>query len=174
MFILDFDDTLFNTHAFKQILPSLQADLYKEREKIKPLLLPEAISFLEFLQNTNQPLILLSLGEAGFQKAKIDITGIAKFFHSIHITADAKELAVGAILNEFKPDFAKATPGKKEEAWFINDKIEETKKVIQEFPKLKPILKKSPRFSEEEYKSSLMPYFSTLTEIQQYVEQQIK
>ena len=95
---------------------------------------------------------------------KIDITGIAKFFHLIHVTSDAKELAVGAILNEYK----------KEEAWFINDKIEETKKVIQEFPKLKPILKMSPRWPEEEYKLSLMPYFSTLTEIQQYVRKQLE
>src|SRR5690349_18709868 len=161
MFILDFDDTLFDTHSFKQILPGLSADLHQESEKIKPLLFPEAVSFLEFLQNTNQPLILLSLGENNFQKAKIDITGIAKFFDLVHITADSKELALNAILNDFKNE---------ENIWFINDKVEETKKVIECFPELKPILKMSPRFTEEEYRLSLMPYFSTLTEIQNYVE----
>lgn len=165
MFILDFDDTLFDTHSFKQILPGLSADLHKESEKIKPLLFPETISFLEFLQNTKQSLILLSLGEDNFQKAKINITGIAKFFDSVHIAADSKELALETILNEFKNE---------ENIWFINDKIEETKKVMASFPELKPILKTSPRFTEEEYRLSLIPYFSTLTEIQQYVQQQIK
>lgn len=165
MFIIDFDDTLFDTHSFKQEINYLSEDLYTQSDKIKNLLFSDAVSFLEFLKQTNQPLILLSLGEANFQKMKIDITGIAKFFHSIHITSDAKELAVDKILAEFKNE---------EDIWFINDKVEETKKVIEHFPHLKPILKMSPKFLEEEYKLSLMPYFSTLTDIQQYVEQQIK
>ena len=165
MFIIDFDDTLFDTHAFKQVLTNLPEDLYKQSSRIKEFLFPEAVSFLEFLKETNQPLILLSLGEANWQKTKIDITGIGRFFDLVCITADAKEEAVGKILNDFKM---------KKDIWFINDKIEETKKVIQEFPHLKPILKMSPKFSVEEYESSLMPYFSTLTLIQQYVEQQVK
>ena len=165
MFIIDFDDTLFDTHSFKQVLPNLSEDLHKESDSIKNLLFPEAVSFLEFLKQTNQPLILLSFGEANFQKTKINITGITKFFDSIHITTDAKELALDAILEEFKNE---------ENIWFINDKIEETKKVVERFPHLKPILKMSPRWPEEEYRLSLMPYFSTLTDIQQYVQQQIK
>jgi len=165
MFIIDFDDTLFDTHAFKQILPDLSEDLYQENDKIKNLLFPDAVFFLEFLKETNEPLILLSLGETDFQKIKIDITGVAKFFDLIHITADAKELAINKILNEFKNE---------ENIWFVNDKIEETKKIIQRFPQLKPILKKSSQFTSEEYCSSQIPYFGTLTQIQQYVEQQIK
>ncbi|TSC83787.1 MAG: Uncharacterized protein G01um101413_927 [Parcubacteria group bacterium Gr01-1014_13] len=165
MFIIDFDDTLFDTHGFKQVLTNLPEDLYKESEKIKNFLFPETISFLEFLKETNQPIVLLSLGEDNWQKMKIDITGIAKFFHSIHITAEDKELSVSKILNDFTAE---------KDIWFINDKIEETKKIIQHFPSLKPILKMSPRWPEEEYKLSLMPYFSSLIEIQQYVKQQIK
>ncbi len=165
MFIIDFDDTLFDTHSFKQILPDLSADLYQEREKIKNLLFPETIFFLEFLKQTSQPLVLLTLGEVGFQKTKIDITGIGAFFDLVCITADAKEETVGKILNDFKTE---------QDIWFINDKIEETKKVIQIFPHLKPILKMSPKFSATEYESSSMPYFSTLTLIQQYVSQQVK
>ena len=165
MFIIDFDDTLFDTHSFKQKVNYLSGDLYKQSDKIKDLLFPDAVYFLDFLKKTGQPLILLSLGEDNFQQMKIDITGIARFFNSIHITVVAKEEAMSKILEEFKNE---------ENIWFINDKIEETKKVIQLFPQLKPILKISPKFSEEEYKLSLMPYFSTLTDIQQYVEQQIK
>lgn len=165
MFIIDFDDTLFDTHSFKKILPDLSADLYQESEKIKKLLFPETIFFLEFLKQTNQPLVLLTLGEDNFQKMKIDITGISTFFDLVCITADNKEEAVGEILNQFQNE---------ENIWFINDKIEETKKVIQFFPHLKPVLKMSPRFSLREYEKSLMPYFSSLTLIQQYVQQQIK
>lgn len=165
MFIIDFDDTLFDTHSFKKILPDLSADLYQESEKIKPLLFPQTVSFLEFLKQTNQPLILLSLGEADFQKTKIDITGVDKFFDLVSITQDAKEKAMAKILNDFKTE---------KDVWFINDKIEETKKMIQMFPHLKPILKMSPRWPEEEYKQSLMPYFSTLTLIQEYVQEQVK
>jgi predicted phosphatase len=164
MFILDFDDTLFDTHSFKKILPSC-SDLSQESEKIKNLLFPETVFFLEFLKQTSQPLVLLTFGEANFQKTKINITGIDKFFDLVCITPDAKEKAVDQILNDFKTE---------KDVWFINDKIEETKKVIRHFPNLKPILKISPRFSIEEYKSSLMPYFPTLTLIQQYVQEQIK
>ncbi len=165
MFIIDFDDTLFDTHSFKQEIDYLTEDLYKQSGRIKEFLFPESASFLEFLKQTNQPLILLSLGEENFQKTKIDITGIGRFFDLIHITADAKEEAVRKILNDFKT---------KKDIWFINDKIEETKKVIKFFPHLKPILKMSPKFSAEEYELSSMPYFSTLTLIQQYVQQQVK
>ncbi len=165
MFIIDFDDTLFDTHAFKKILPDLEKDLYKESDKVKNLLFSDAVSFLEFLKQTNQPLILLSLGENNFQKTKINITGVDKFFDSVHITADSKELALSVILNDFKNE---------EDVWFINDKIEETKQVMAGFPQLKPILKISPRFTEDEYRLSLIPYFSTLTQIQQYVQEQIK
>lgn len=164
MFILDFDDTLFDTHSFKKMLPDLPADLYTESEKIKPLLFPDTIPFLEFLQSTGQPVVLLSFGETNWQKMKIDITGIAKFFNSIYLTPDAKEETTDKILAEFENE---------KTIWFINDKVEETKKIIQHFSQVKPILKVSPRFSEEEYKSSLLPYFSTLTEIQKYVQQQL-
>jgi predicted phosphatase len=165
MFIIDFDDTLFDTHSFKREINYLSEDLYKQSSRIKEFLFPEAVSFLEFLKQTSQPLILLSLGEASFQKTKIDISGISRFFDLVCVTADSKENAISQILNDFKTEA---------DIWFINDKIEETKKVIQVFPHLKPILKMSPKFSTEEYESSLMPYFSTLILIQQYVEQQAK
>lgn len=165
MFILDFDDTLFDTHLFKQMLPGFPEDLYEESDKIKNLLLPGAVSFLEFLKESGQKLILLSLGEESFQKAKIDITGIDKFFDAVHITPNNKELAVAEILKDFNGE---------KNIWLINDKIEETQSIIQLHPHIKPILRVSPKFLETDYKLSLMPYFSTLTEIQQYVEQQIK
>jgi predicted phosphatase len=162
MFIIDFDDTLFDTHALKKIL--VQSRQPEEKE-LKELLFSDAFSFLRYLKIVKQKLILLSFGEFSFQNKKINATGITHLFDEIIITTDCKELALEKILKEFNCE---------KDIWFINDKIEETKKILERFPKLKPILKKSPRFTDEEYGSAFIPCFSTLTQIQQYVEQRIK
>ena len=162
MFIIDFDDTLFDTHAMKKILT--QSRELAESELAK-LLLPDAFLFLHYLKTSNHKLILLSLGDLEFQNKKINATGIANFFDEIIITPDSKELILEKILKQFDGE---------KDIWFVNDKIKETKKIIQYHPKLKPILKMSPMFAKEEYELSQMPHFSTLTQIQQYVEQQIK
>ncbi len=163
MFIIDFDDTLFDTHALKKILA--QSSRALDEKELEELLFPDAFIFLQFLKTKNEKLILLSFGEFEFQNKKIDAAGITDLFDKIIITPDAKELAVEKILKQFDD-------GK--DVWFINDKIEETKKILERFPKLKPLLKKSLQFADEEYCSSKMPCFDTLTQIQQYVEQQIK
>ena len=162
MFIIDFDDTLFDTHALKKILAQARQP---EEKELKELLFNDACLFLHYLKSVKQKLILLSFGEFEFQNKKIGSVGIAHLFDEIIITPDVKELAVEKILRS-APD--------KEDVWFINDKIEETQTIVRQFPYLKPLLKMSPRFSEEEYKLSLMPYFSTLTEMQQYAESRIK
>lgn len=162
MFIIDFDDTLFDTHSLKKVLA--QSRQPKEKE-LKELLFPGTFLFLDYLKTINQKLILLSFGEFSFQSKKINAAGIAKYFDEIIITPDAKELALEKILKQFDD---------KKDVWFINDKIEETKKILERFPKLKPVLKKSPQFAHEDYCSSKMPCFETLTQMQQYVEQQFK
>lgn len=163
MFIIDFDDTLFDTHALKAALVRSPRGL--DASELKELLFPDAPLFLHYLKTNGQKLILLSRGETEFQNKKIDAAGIAEFFDEIIITSDDKESALKKVLAGFKSE---------EHVWFINDKIEETKKVIEHWPYLKPILKISPRWPEDEYELSLMPYFSSLIQIQQYVEQKLK
>lgn len=212
MFIIDLDDTLLNTHAFKQARISIlnhlgvSDELYKITYKaaydnlsginiysstshaevlekhgfdkgkvlgvlqrveggLKDLLFPGAEDLLIFLKKSGQKLILLSLGEENFQKMKLAQTGLSTYFDLIFTVNDTKEHIIQKILNDF-PD--------EQKVWVINDKIEETKKLQQLFPILKPILKMSPVFTEKEYKSSLIPCFLTLAQIQQYVEQQLK
>lgn len=162
MFIIDFDDTLFDTHALKKILGQSRQP---EEKELKELLFSDASSFLHFLKTVNQKIILLSFGELSFQSKKINASGIAKFFDEIIITPDNKELALEKILKQFEDET---------DVWFLNDKIGETKKALERFPKLKPILKKSPQFTHEEYCSSQMPYFDTLTQIQSYVAKQLE
>lgn len=212
MFIVDLDDTILNTQAFKQarikalnnlgvsdelyktsyidaynnssginiynstnhaeVLEKYGFDkekvlsaLQKVEEDLKDLLFPGTEDLATFLKEKGQKLILLSLGEESFQKMKIKQTGLAKFFDLIFTVNDTKEHVIQKILKDF-PD--------EQEVWFINDKIEETEKLKQLFPILKPILKMSPVFSEEGYKASSINYFSTLTQIKQYVEQKLR
>ena len=85
--------------------------------------LPEVVPLLENLKNDHK-LLLLTKGEESFQKFKINRAGLAKHFHEIHITAGDKEI----YLESF--DFT-------EPVIFINDKIEENKKVQDKFPHFK-------------------------------------
>lgn len=211
MFIIDLDDTLLNTQAFKQarikalnnlgVSDELCKTSYKEaynnqlginiynssshaevlekygfekkeilsalqrvEEGLKDLLFPGAEELLNYLKEKGQKLILLSLGEESFQKMKLKQTGLVKFFDIIFTVNDTKEHIIQKILKDYLDE---------QDVWLVNDKIEETKKLKQLFPVLKPILKMSSVFSEEEYKASSINYFSTLTQIKQYVEQQL-
>ena len=209
MFIIDFDDTLFNTHAFKQARVEalrklgVTEEIYKKSYQeaynnsaginiynnkshaevlqqygfkkedstnalnsitLKKYLFPDAIDFLTFLKQLQQKLTLLSLGEESFQKMKISGAGIESWFDYIFTVNDSKENIIKQILQDNTEE---------KQIWFINDKIEETEKLVTIFSQLRPILKMSPIFSEEQYKSSGIPYFSTLTEIKHYVEQQL-
>lgn len=159
MFIIDFDDTLFNTHAFKSARVQASRDL--DASEMKELLFSDAVSFLRYLKTNKQKLILLSFGEFEFQTKKIDAAGIAGFFDEIIITPDTKESALAKILKQFREE---------KEVWFINDKIEETKKIVQQFPQVKPLLKVSPKFPIEDYQKSGMPFCFNLSEIEQYVQ----
>ncbi len=209
MFIIDFDDTLFNTHAFKQaraqavkglgVSDELFWKTYKEAynndlginvysderhaeilerygfekqailaafEKIKlflkDYLFSDAVDLLENLKKSGQKLILLSLGQADFQKVKIESVGISKYFDEVYTVDDTKEHIIANIINSCEPN---------ERVWFINDKIEETKKLIQHFPRIKPLLKVSPAFSIEDYQKSGIPFFSTWYDIKEYARQ---
>ena len=95
---------------------------------------------------------------------KIEVAGIEKYFDEIYTVDDTKEHLVEIILKKCPSD---------EQVWLINDKIEETKKIIQRFPRIQPLLKVSPIFSNEEYQKSSMPFFSTLNQIKEYAEQRV-
>lgn len=133
--------------------------------RLPGFLFPDALNFLQFLKDINQQLVLLSLGQSGFQKMKIDSLGIAKYFDDIFTTDTTKAEIIEKILSQHKNE---------QEIWFVNDKPAETKNIILQFSVLKPVLKISPQFTKAEYKAAGIPGFSSLTEIKQYVEQQFK
>lgn len=209
MFIIDFDDTLFDTQAFKTARVNKLEELgvseerfwqtYKEayhdeegglflynderhskalakrgfdesavsgafkfvNSDIKSFLFSDTIDFLEQLKQTGDKLILLSLGDPEFQKMKVYGAGVDKYFDDIYTQNAGKESVIESILNNQKQGG---------QVWLINDKIEESKRLVLQFPSLKPVLRKSPVFGEDQYKNSAMPYFFNLNQVKEYVQ----
>ena len=142
----------------------IQKRLEDTTAKLKTFLFPDTIDFLEFLQAKKQLLVLLSLGEKQFQENKIQHIEIGLYFNEIFTVDSTKEVILGKIIEKYKHE---------SQFWFINDKPKETVRAVSMFPQLQPVLKISPIFTEDEYSVTRLPYFKTLTEIKQYVEQQI-
>lgn len=208
MYIFDLDDTLFNTHRFKQMrFESLarfgisqeqyfetgekarkldkglfgytnerhaeflgelgfdkdailvELEITSGKEILQSLLNEGAIDCLETLKKTNQPMVLLSLGDPSFQELKTIGSGVHEYFDRTFMVNDTKQ----HVLEELFSTYAQ------KDAWFINDKIDETEDLATRFPEMKIVLKKSERFDEALYKQSGLSYFFTLKEIAAYV-----
>lgn len=213
MFVIDFDDTLFETQMLKKLrveatgTVGVPATVYEETykqarnsadglftysnkihtgvisnlgydsdvvtraleqttkpEKLKSLLVSGAEDFLQYLRDHRQTMILLSLGDPDFQELKVVGSGIHKYFDRTFMVQDSKEHVMNELFDHIED----------EDVWFINDKVEETKKLCDNFDKLIPILKVSPTIPIEEYKLSGMKYFFTFHEIKNYVSGIIK
>jgi len=208
MFIIDFDDTLFDTHGFKMarlealkglgVSEELYWQTYNEAYKddnelstysdkkhaqvlslhgfnegevfnkldkisnqdIKNFLIPEVFDFLEFLKQQKQPMVLLSLGDPDFQEFKTSKTGVSKYFDRTFMVDDTKKHVLEELFSN----------GCKQVVWFINDKPGETQRLLQEFPKMKVVMKQCSNFNKEEYQKLGLPYFKTLVEIKDYIE----
>lgn len=210
MFIIDFDDTLFDTHAFKQARLEAAKELgidqeifletysqarrdsagnftYNDRrhsqflgmfgfdeervfEKLSQVsndrhkfLFNDAVDFLQTLKAYGQSMILLSLGDPGFQEFKLTGVKIRNYFNHIFMVAQSKEKVLEEIFNFEKVDTV----------WFINDKVDETKLLTKKFSMIKPVLKMSASITTEQYLNSGLPYFQTLNEIKDYVSRSI-
>ncbi|HLD61308.1 MAG TPA: HAD family hydrolase [Patescibacteria group bacterium] len=208
MFIVDFDDTLFDTHAFKQarleavkqvgVPEEIYWQTYREArnhsalftysnerhaemlalrgfskevvlralqsttgEKIKRFLFSDAVAFLTFLKSYGDPLILLSLGNQAMQELKVRGTKLYHYFDRVFYVDDTKEKVLQELFNRTKPDTV----------WLFNDKVNEVKALKDVFPQMQVALRKSDSISEDEYRAGGLPYFNSLTEIQEYVKE---
>lgn len=211
MFIIDFDDTLFDTHQFKLVMNSAlvacgvtaddidwsyqmarnlpdgqfvyshvrRAELLASRgydvnviatalakitapESLATLVLPGVREFLEKIKLLGQPLILLSLGDPDFQELKVRGSGIEKYFDRLFMVQDKKEAVIAELVNNHSPA----------EYWLINDKVDESLAIKKSFPKIRTVLRQSPRIVQVEYEKSGLPYFEQISEIQTYILEQ--
>ncbi len=137
------------------VLDALVATTYN----VKHFLDEEAEAFLTALKETNEPLVLLSLGDPSFQELKVKASGIAHYFERLFMVDRSKLQVVQELM---AADTA-------QKIWFINDKVQETKNIVETFPSIAAALKVSPKIPLEEYQASLLPYFSSLIHIAEYV-----
>ena len=123
-------------------------------------LLAGVMDFLNELRNLGVPLILLSLGDAEFQKQKVESVGVAKFFNEVIFTGRKKVDAIQPLIKEANGDII-----------FINDKINETREVVALSIQIKPILRVKNGVEMFDYKQSGWPFFQTLSEIALFIKE---
>lgn len=129
------------------------------REALSSLLLDGAHDMLDAFNERFESMILLSLGDESFQEIKTKGTRVHKKFDRIFYVDKTKHDVVADLLARHKT----------EHIWFVNDKIEETKKLAAAFPQISAVLKVSPRFELSEYEASGLPFFHELKDIVAYV-----
>ncbi|MEK7189612.1 MAG: hypothetical protein AAB666_01380, partial [Patescibacteria group bacterium] len=120
----------------------------------KKYLTDGAENFLNELSKLDVPLILLSLGDAEWQKEKVDSVGVAKFFQEVIFTGHNKKEAIQPLIKDAIGDII-----------FINDKIKETQEVVAISGQIKPILRVKKGISLSEYEQSGLLFCTNLSEI---------
>jgi putative hydrolase of the HAD superfamily len=111
----------FESHGIHNLDIALQlADAYtSEREKlVRPF--PGAIETIQELHRRGIQLALLTNGEAGFQRAKIDRFGIEPYFHCIVIEGEFGVGKPDKSLFEYALHTLKRTP---QEVWMVGDSL---------------------------------------------------
>lgn len=208
MYIIDFDDTLFDTQRFKEarkvavmklgvsekqynetylqarnnesglftysndqhaemlarigFIKSHVLEVLEETttaEALPTFLNDNAIAFVEQLKEKGHTMILLSIGDPDFQELKTRESGVHEFFDRTFMVDRTKHEVLRELFEHTHP----------REAWFINDKIQETKELAEAFPEMKVALRKSPMFDELDYEQSHFDYFHTLDEIYEHI-----
>lgn len=124
----------------------------------KRYLISGAEDFLNELSNLGVPLILLSLGDAEWQKEKMDSVGAAKFFQEVVFTGRNKKEVIQPLIKDAIGDII-----------FINDKIKETQEVAELSRQIKPILRAKAGIDAVEYEQSGLLFFKDFSEIIAYL-----
>lgn len=105
--------------------------------------------FHKFIDNfPKKELILLSFGSTGYQKIKIENSGVKKYFNKVHITNKNKVFNLGNIYRKYAGD----------RIVFIDDKAEEIDKVKERFPCVIALKMERPRGGHIKIKSELADY----------------
>lgn len=119
----------------------------------------DAEVFLQFIRTRANKTILLTAGNNTFQTKKLSFTSLAQYFDEIHILHEDKH----AFLRELNRDGDKNI--------FINDNLKQNCMVRDMFPNIAVITRRHPRkYDVSDFERTKIPYFMTLTEIQEYIE----
>ena len=199
MFIIDFDDTLLDTQAYKEariavleklgVARAVYEKTYQQvyysytHERHAQALAERGFSYEVMLKTLNE--CLEKVGRFVFADAKEFLDSLKKYQQPMMLLSfgvkEIQEFKLKAVGFQNYFDRVYTTVGTKEEVldkldivertdvWFINDKVGETLKIKENFPLLKIVLKQCPAYPEDDYRKSSLPYFKTLAEIKDYV-----
>lgn len=141
-------------------------DINQARQRLQALLeesaryvFPDALEFLSALKNRGLELWLLTLGEESFKSQKLRQTGLTPFFERVFLINEDK-------LTVLKPILTNPVPGH----LFVNDKVNETKEILNYYPGLHAVLKTRGDVPLSEYENSGLPFFNTLSDIYKHLE----
>lgn len=140
-------------------------DFKKELKELNKLfseikLFDDSEFFLENMKKNMKKNILLSAGEKKFQIKKIKAVKIKKYFDKIKIVDGEKEKYLQKIIKKDK------------QYLFINDNLRENILIKNFFTNVVVISKADfKKYSLEDYKKSQIPFFNSLTEIFEYVQE---
>ncbi len=144
--VLDFDDTLFNTHHLKELHPDYKDNPPKTYHlDYRSFVFPDALKFLQ--QSDHKKFVLSHAPKRylSYQKNKMKRSGISHYFQKIHITHESDKVA------EMKKIIDKNSYSS---IYFVDDKTEPLESVKKMFPQIKTI--KIKRFKHQEEADS--PY----------------
>lgn len=124
----------------------------------KDYLYPDAVSFLQFLKSLGDEVVVLTAGDAEFQKMKVERTEVCDLVDRCVYLPGNKESFVGAALASGASVI------------FINDNSKENAIIKNKFPAVAVIGRiNSFKYTAKDVENSGIPYFSTLGGIKDYI-----
>ena len=122
----------------------------------------QTVKFLLDCRKFTDKLILLTAGEPKLQQKKIDASGLAKYFDQIIIIDGGKSQKITDVVGSAK------------KIYYINDNIKENIEIKNNLPNILIVALKHRKLWEgDNYEKMNLPYFDTLEEIKNYVEQSV-
>lgn len=203
MFIIDFDDTLMDTQAYKEermtalekmgIARAQYLQIYKEvyysynHENHAAALARLGFDRGKVLRALDG--CLKNVGQYLFQDAKIFLEFLqsrrqpiillsfgVKEIQEFKLRATGLDGFFDKVYTTVRPKeeiMREILNGNARQAWFINDKVAESVKIKKLFPNLIVVLKHCRAYPEGDYKNCGLPYFDTLMEIKEYIAQYV-
>lgn len=130
--------------------------LFAALDTLPSMLYDDAVPFLNFLRSRKLPMVLLTMGNAAFQRAKVERLDIEQYFDDCIYTETGKETI----------DLEFSNPPS--EWLFINDNPKELRALAARFPESAMIRIKRPdgKMFTPEDDALNVPTFSSLTEVE--------
>lgn len=159
-----FYDYSFEAHvaALAAIGYTLSADLINQLNALlekNSFEMPGATEFLTWVRSVSDKVVMVTAGNHDFQHKKLASTKLGAFFDEVVVVHENKGSVVARYVG------MQTGP-----VLFVNDSARENVAIREQFPKTTIVGVVNPH-RPDAHLATKLPYFETLTEVQQYVEQ---